>query len=102
MSDVLVNLYYISTFDEIVSESAAADIQVYFDDLQVTCVGAHKDIIDSMVDFADKMKTKIVMELEASLALDKATVTSDDYDLCCKLRDRLGEDAGPPTDLPLS
>jgi len=99
LSDVLVTLYYPSTFDDIINECTVADIQVYFDDLQATCVGTPNKIIEDMTNFAGKMKERIVNELEATLALDKATVTSDNFSLCCALRDELGEDAGPPVDL---
>jgi len=99
LSDALVKVYYLDVFDEVTTECTDAAIQVYFDDLQATCIGTPDDIVQNLQKFAESMHTKIVEDLEASLALDKAAVTADNEDLCRRLRDALGEVAGPPTSL---
>ena len=52
-----------------------------------------------MKDFAAKAHTMITEDLEATLALDKAAVTSNCPQLCRRLRDELGEVAGPEVDI---
>jgi len=99
LSDVLVKLYYIDALDDICAKCTVSAIHVYFDDLQVTCIGEPDSIVNNMHHFATLAHVKITDDLECSLAMEKASVTADCPDLCTRLRDALGDIAGPPTSL---
>jgi len=76
LSDILIKLYYLEAFDQLTDEFKQIDLQVYFDDMQLTMEGKARDIEEKFVEAAETLHRKIVYDLDASLAMDKATVTS--------------------------
>ena len=99
LSDCLIKLYYLDTLDETVNVCTVADIRIYFDDMQATCRGSPQFITDGLKLFVDTMLPKIEHDLEASLAFDKASVTSDCPELCDRLHKLFGDAAGPRTEI---
>jgi len=94
LSDILIKLYYVSALDELVQD-LGADLEVYFDDLQLIMRGSFGDILNNLPVAAEKLKKVIEQDLRAKLAIDKATLVSDSSDLCKELRDAIGAEAGP-------
>jgi len=99
LSDCLIKLYYLDVFDQTAEICTVADIRVYFDDLQATCRGSPDFIADGLKLFVDTMLPKIEQDLEATLALDKASVTTDCPKLCDRLHALFGDVAGPRTEV---
>jgi len=99
VSDALVKLYYIQAFDTFVEDHPDIDFNVYYDDLQVAARGPKHEIIKSVTEAAHALKATVETDMLATLAFDKATVTSDSQSVCDTLRAKLGDCAGPPTRL---
>ena len=99
LSDVLIKLYYVRAVDDFAAMHPGIGFQVYFDDIQLDARGSRAEVLDDITEAAASLKTIIQSDLDAELALDKATVTADDESLCESLRRNLGDAAGPPTRL---
>jgi len=99
MSDALVKLFYIQAFDTFVEDHPNIDFNVYYDDLQIAARGTQQEIIKEVTEAAHALKATIETDMLATLAFDKATVTSDSQAVCDILRAKLGDCAGPPTRL---
>jgi len=97
LSDILVKIYYLQVLDEVVDRNRAAHLDVYFDDLQLVVRGQKEAIVKIMGDAAKDLKKAVEVDMEATLATEKATITADDEDLCNRLRFVIGVDAGPAT-----
>ena len=99
LSDVLVKLYYIEALDSVVPRNKAAQLDVYFDDLQVVVRGQKRAVVKIMSDVAVDLKKAVEEDMGATLAGEKATLTADSRELCEQLRAVIGPDAGPVTEV---
>jgi len=99
LSDSLVKLYYIDIFKRLEQEHPLVTFDVYIDDIQISATGPRKAVAKRLAAAAADLRAAIENEMSASLALDKATVTSNDSILCSELRAMLGDAAGPEIDV---
>ena len=95
----MVKVYYLQAMDEVMDRNKAAQLDVYFDDLQLVVRGQKEAVIRVMQHAALDLKRAVEIDLEATLATDKATLTADDEDLCNCLRVIIGVDSGPATEV---
>jgi len=99
LSDILIELYYLEVFDQQAAEFGDVDLQVCFDDTQLSMEAKTNVIEARFVEAAESLHNKITYTLDAALARDKATIACTCPILCGKLRDRLGDAAGAPVQL---
>ena len=97
MSDVIVKLYYMEPLRIFQAMHPGVDLQVFFDDMQMTARGSRKHVIKVLKNAASTLKKFITEEMGAVLAADKASVTATCPKLADLLRDAIGKDAGPRT-----
>jgi len=95
LSDVLVKLYYLETLDEFAVANPSVGLEVYFDDLQISARGPARLVQKTLPEAASNLKKCIEVDLQATLAIDKATLTASSQDLLCNLREAIGAPAGP-------
>jgi len=99
LSDILIKLYYTEAFDQHAAEYGDVDLQVYFDDMQLSMEAKASVIETRFVEAAESLHRRITFDLEATLAMDKATIACTCPVLCRRLRDQLGDVAGAPVQL---
>ena len=99
LSDVLVKLYYLKELDDFAEANPEVELDVYFDDVQVAARGPKARVRELLTGAAEDLRRAIEEGLQARLALDKASVTSSNKELCEELRRAIGDAAGPPTEL---
>ena len=97
LSDVIVKLYYMEPLRIFQAMHPEVDLQVFFDDMQMTARGSRKHVIKVLKNAATTLKKFITDEMGAVLAADKASVTATCPKLADLLRDAIGKDAGPRT-----
>ena len=70
LSDCLVKLYYLDVFDEFTLNNPDAELEVYFDDIQIAARGPAEQVINVMSRAASTLRKSIETDLEAELALE--------------------------------
>jgi len=99
LSDTLVKLYYFEPLRDFAACHCTTELDVYFDDIQLAVRGSRAVVKRDLKAAAEDLKEVIEVDLGATLAADKATITSDSKSLCDELREELGAVAGAPTEV---
>ena len=70
LSDALVKLYYLQVFDDFVAKNKDVELDVYFDDIQLTLRGTSAKIVKSLTKAASELRNAVEVDMLGPLALD--------------------------------
>jgi hypothetical protein len=93
----LIGAYYMDPIDEWQRKHPDVHLDIYIDDLTMSCCGASEEyVVERLAAAARDLQALIEKDLKCTIAKQKAAAVASTASLANKLRTRIGENAGRP------